>query len=105
MTAILVGELVMTDGCLRVNSIHSGTSYLLVWPDEQHVVSVEGDTVRIVDRLEDKTVVWHIGEMVTLGGGEVKSLKYLDERLQPKRPLPANCPGPYWVVGSVAPPQ
>jgi hypothetical protein len=102
MTAILVGELVMTDGCLRVNSIHNGTSYLLVWPDEQHIVNIEGDTVRIVDRLEGKTVVWHIGEMVTLGGGGGESIEHLDERLRPELPLPANCPGPYWIVGSVA---
>lgn len=101
MTALLVGELVMTDGCLRVNSIHSGTSYLLVWPPEYTgKVSIERDTVQIVDR--GQTVVWHIGEIVCLGGGGGKSIEHLDERLRPELPLPANCPGPYWVVGSVA---
>ena len=102
-TALLVGELVMTDGCLRVNDVNSGTSFLLVWPRGQHTVSVEGDTVRIVDRVEGKTVVWHIGEIVRLGGGGGESIEHLDERLRPELPLPANCPGPYWIVGSVAP--
>jgi len=101
MTALLVGELVMTDGCLRVNDVNSGTSFLLVWPRGQHTVSVEGDTVRIVDRVEGKTVVWHIGEIVCLGGGGGKSIEHLDERLRPELPLSANCPGPYWIVGDV----
>lgn len=97
-TAELVGKLVTVDGCLRVNSIHGGTSYLLVWPPEYTgKVSIEKGTVQIVDR--DKMIVWHIGEMVHLGGGEVPSIEYLDERLRQK--LPANCPGPYWVVGDV----
>ena len=102
MTAVLIGELIVTDDCLRVKA-DNGTSYLLVWPDEQHIVSVEGDTVRIVDRVEGKTVVWHIGEIVRLGGGGGESIEHLDERLRPELPLPANCPGPYWIVGSVAP--
>ena len=102
MTAVLIGELIVSDGCLRVKA-DNGTSYLLVWPDEQHIVSVEGDTVRIVDRVEGKTVVWHIGEIVRLGGGGGESIEHLDERLRPELPLPANCPGPYWIVGSVAP--
>jgi len=98
-TASLIGKLSAADGCLRVNDGDSDTSYLLVWPPDQHTVSVEKDTVQIVDRLKGKTVVWHIGELVRLGGGEVPSIEYLDERLRQK--LPANCPGPYWVVGSV----
>jgi len=104
MTAVLIGELIVSDGCLRVKA-DNGTSYLLVWPDEQHIVSVEGDTIRIVDRVEGKTVVWHIGEIVRLGGGGGESIEHLDERLRPELPLPANCPGPYWIVGSVVSPQ
>jgi len=78
----------------------SGTSYLLVWPPEQHVVSVEKDAVQIIDRLKGgKRVVWHIGQIVHLGGGEVTSGEYLDERV--RQNLPANCPGPYWIVGDV----
>jgi hypothetical protein len=97
-TAELIGKLVTVDGCLRVNERDSSTSYLLVWPPEYtEKVSIEKDTVQIIDR--GKTVVWHIGEMVHLGGGEIPSIEYLDERLRQK--LPANCPGPYWVVGDV----
>lgn len=99
-TALLIGKLVKVDGCLRVIDNMSGTSYLLVWPPEQHMVSVEKDAVQIIDRLKgDKRVVWHIGQIVRLGGGEVTSSEYLDERV--RQNLPVNCPGPYWVVGDV----
>jgi len=99
-TALLIGKLVKVDGCLRVIEDVSGTSYLLVWPPEQHVVSVEKDAVQIIDRLKGgKRVVWHIGQIVRLGGGEVTSGENLDER--GRQNLPANCPGPYWIVGDV----
>jgi len=99
-TALLIGKLVKVDGCLRVIDNVSGTSYLLVWPPEQHMVSVEKDAVQIIDRLKgDKRVVWHIGQIVRLGGGEVTSSEYLDEQV--RQNLPANCPGPYWIVGDV----
>jgi hypothetical protein len=63
-------------------------------------VSVEKDAVQIIDRLKGgKRVVWHIGQIVRLGGGEVTSGENLDERV--RQNLPANCPGPYWIVGDV----
>ena len=98
LTALLIGELVMADGCLRVNDGADDNGYLLVWPPEQHEVSIEGDTVRIVDRLRGKAVVWHIGEIARLGGGEVDPA-FLDERT--RQNLPEKCPGPYWLVGDV----
>jgi len=99
-TALLIGRLAQVDGCLRVTDGTSGTSYLLVWPPEQHSVSMEEDTIHIIDHMRgDKKVIWHIGQVIRLGGGEVTSSEYLDERL--RRDLPANCPGPYWIVGDV----
>jgi len=95
LTALLFGELVEVKGCLRVNQGGRGASYLLAWPPD-FAVSTEEDTVQIVDD-NGKRVVLHIGEIVRIGGGEVRSTKYLDERVRQK--LPANCPGPYWVVG------
>jgi len=96
LTADLVGELVVVEGCLRVNAKGSDTSYLLAWPPD-FAVSMAEDTVQIVDG-SGKKVALHIGEIVYISGGEVHSTEYLDERVQQK--LPANCSGPYWVVGS-----
>ena len=96
LTALLFGELVEVEGCLRVKARDDGTSYLLAWgPD--FAVTTEKDAVHIVDANGKKTVL-HIGEMVRIGGGEVKSVGYLDEQVRQK--LPAGCPGPYWFVGS-----
>jgi len=67
MTAVLIGELIVSDGCLRVKADN--------------------------------------GTIVRLGGGGGESIEHLDERLRPELPLPANCPGPYWIVGSVVSPQ
>jgi len=95
LTSFVIGELVTIDSCLRLNDSGSGVSYLLAWPPDFDV-SVERDTVQIATE-NDKKVVLHIGEMVRISGGEVKSIGYLDERVQQR--LRANCPGPYWVVG------
>jgi len=95
LTSFVLGELVAVDSCLRVSDRDSGTSYLLAWPPD-FAVSIERDTVQIATG-NGKKVVLHIGEMVRISGGEVKSIGYLDERVQQR--LPVNCPGPYWVVG------
>lgn len=95
-TAELIGELVEVEPCIRVNDRDSDTSYLLVWPPDV-TATTENDTVRVVTGAitgNRKEVVLHVGEMVRLSGGETENL---DEQL--RQALPANCPGPYWVVG------
>ena len=39
--------------------------------------------------------------MVRLGGGEVQSIEAFDEHT--RQQIPAGCPGPYWLVGSISP--
>ncbi len=95
-TAELIGELVEVNHCIRVNDRDSDTSYLLVWPPDMSTI-IEMDTVRVVTGAitgNRKEVVLYIGEMVRLSGGETENL---DEQL--RQALPANCIGPYWVVG------
>lgn len=93
---MLVGKLVEVENCLRVDDRDSDTSYLLVWPPDI-TATLEKDTVRVVTSVitgNRKEVVLHVGEMVRLSGGETENL---EEQL--RQTLPANCPGPYWVVG------
>ena len=40
-----------------------------------------------------------MGEEVFMGGGEVRYVHRLDEYVQ--RQLPADCTGPYWIVGDI----
>lgn len=95
LTALVVGKLEMVDGCLRLYERTNDISYLLAWPPD-FTVNMETDSIRIL-KGNGEQVVLHIGEMVRIGGGEVKSAEYLSKQVQQK--LPANCPGPYWVVG------
>lgn len=95
LTALLFGKLIAVDGCLRVNASPGDTSYLLAWPPDFEV-SVEENTVHIL-KGDGQEVVLHIGEMVRLSGGEVYAIGALSEPV--RQGLPANCPGPYWVVG------
>lgn len=96
MTALCIGSLTMVDGCLRIGD--SEASNLVVWPPDFEV-SIENDTIRVL--YDDHQVEVRLGQMVRLGGGEVKSVEAFDERT--RQGIPAGCPGPYWLVGSISP--
>lgn len=95
LTALIIGHLSYPDGCLRVNG------YLLVLPPE-FTASIEGETVRVQDGLTGDKAVWHLGQEVSLGGGEVQ-YQNLTEAVQQR--VPAHCKGPYWLVGDIVPQQ
>ena len=91
MEALLVGELVLVDDCLRVDE------YLLVWPPS-FSVSTEDGVIWIID--DNGQPIMRVGDKVKVGGGggEMPSehiAKYSAE-------LPSDrCSGPYWIVGEV----
>ena len=93
MTALLEGELVLKDGCLRVKSL-DGAGHLLIWP-QRFKLSVDGRDIRISD---DSGVSLSVGEQISIGGGEVP-LRHLQTLV--KQPIPSDCHGPYWLVGDV----
>ena len=92
MEALLVGELVLVDGCLRVND-SSGNSYLLVWP-QGFSLRTEGNVIQVVDSTGRS--VAQVGDNLEVGGGEVPAGWAGELSAQP---LPSGCPGPYWIVG------
>jgi len=94
MEALLIGKLVVVEGCLRVNSRYSDTTYLLVWPPD-FTLSTENDAIQILNGAGQ--VVARVGDEVRISGGETRSVEFLDERVRQK--LPVDCPGPYWIVG------
>lgn len=89
MTAILEGELVQINGCLRMNN------YLLVWP-YGFSVSTSGGVIQINNSTGKPVAI--VGDKVILGGGE----KPGDIIANFSAELPSNrCSGPYWIVGDV----
>jgi heat shock protein HslJ len=96
MTALYVGPLTMVDGCLRLGDSEAGN--LVVWPPDFEV-SIENGTIWVL--YDDQEVEVRLGQVVRLGGGEVKSIEAFDERT--RRRVPSGCPGPYWLVGSISP--
>ena len=92
MEALLIGELVNSDGCLRVNAGESDTSYLIVWPPGLRP-DAEKDVIQILNQA-GKTVL-RVGDEVRISGGEVSFSAA-------EQVAPADCPGPYWIVGDGA---
>jgi len=90
MDALITGELVATNGCLRVKDKY-GNNVLLIWP-----VGFSPHTEQGIIQVLDSTgqAVASVGDWVEIGGGEVPPT-YLDL----VDPLPENCPEPYWLVG------
>ena len=89
--AVLTGQLVVADDCLRVNA-DNGNSYLIVWPPDYSLDAAP--MIRVLNAEEQVVARVGVGvNEVRLAGGEKETLG---------RNLPGRCPGPYWIVEEVA---
>jgi hypothetical protein len=93
MEAELVGNLVLEDGYLKIESIYGNQSYLPIWPPE-FTLSLDSDETEILDG--DDVVVGRVGEEIYMGGG-TGSLNSLSDCV--RQQLPGYCDDPIWVVG------
>jgi hypothetical protein len=86
-------QLTLNDGCLRAGD------HVLVWPPE-FSVSVEANQVTVTDGYAGERAVWHVGDAVWLGGGEIRRASIDAEAGQ--RWL-GDCEGgnAYWLVGGI----
>ena len=96
MEALLVGELVVKDGCLRVSAGYSDRGHLIIWQPDYFLNNNEG-VVEILDR--NGEAVARVGEEIRMGGGEVALTENLKRQL--REPLPEQCEGPYWLMGQL----
>ncbi|MDX1417042.1 MAG: hypothetical protein R3293_22750 [Candidatus Promineifilaceae bacterium] len=94
MEALLVGELVVDAGCLRVNS--DNESVLVIWQADYFLTDNNGE-LQILD--ETGTVVAQVGEMIYVGGGTQSTIDPAELR----QPLPETYRGPYWRMGQFLP--
>jgi hypothetical protein len=93
MAAELVGDLVLSEGCLRVESLYSDESYIPVWPSE-FTIAFENDVPVVLDG--DGMVVGRTGEEIYMGGGESSSMAV---PACAQAQMPEKCDGKYWMVG------
>ena len=95
MEALIIGELVVVDRCVRVITEYSkpDNSFLAIWPPN-FTVNTAVEPAQIID--ESGEVVARIGDVVQMGGGEVKG--YSDPEVTGS--LPPECLGGIsWIVG------
>lgn len=93
MEAELLGNLILADGCLRIESLYNDGSYLPIWPPE-FTLNLESDIPVILDG--EGTVVGRVGEEIYMGGG-TGSEAGLPACV--RQQLPNSCGGPFWIVG------
>jgi hypothetical protein len=99
MAALMEGELVEVDGCLRITSEGYKDGFLILWPHDADIRVAE-DRIEVLDGAGRATA--RVGQPLRLGGGAMESSAAqagFDESI-PGLPLP-NCPGPYWVAGQI----
>jgi hypothetical protein len=94
MLALLVGELVVQDGCLRVQTDQA--SVLVIWQADYFLTDNDG-LLEILD--ETGQVVAQVGETVHLGGGMQSAV----DEAELRQAIPVSCPGPYWRMGRFLP--
>ena len=90
MMALMIGELVEENGCLRVRG-GEDPALLVIWPYD-HTLTVDAEGVAEV-RDGTGAVVARVGDTVEMGGGQAPSLSGAFAA-----GLPEACPGPYWIA-------
>jgi flagellar basal body rod protein FlgC len=94
MEALLIGELVVDEGCLRVRG--ENENHLVIWQADYFLTDNNG-VLEILD--ETGEVVARVGEPIYLGGGEQRTV----DNAELRRPIPEACGGPYWRMGEFLP--
>ena len=93
LAALLEGVVAIEGQCVTV------ADYPLVWPVDIAGV-VDGDSVRLTDKARGETAVWHTGDQIQMGGGELVETGMTAEMAQD---IAARCDTAeiYWLVASV----
>ena len=93
------GILSVVGRCLRVIDTSRGTDYLPIW---HHDFTLSSDQGVVAIRDAAGQVLWRVGDTLNIGGGEVPAdaASWLAIPALLQEP-PADCPGPYWLVGSI----
>jgi hypothetical protein len=91
MQALMEGDLVLVDDCLRIGG---ADGHVPIWPWDVALETDDSD-VRVVGA--DGRVIAQVGDWLRISGGEAPAMPVVEDAA---RPLLANCPAPYWIVGN-----
>jgi hypothetical protein len=95
-SALITGKLVVDGDYMRVKSgWFFAKGSLLIWPYGYSLKTADGK-ISVVDK--DGQVVAAVGDEAKFGGGAIP-LETVEKYVG--KSLPANCPGPYWLVSGV----
>jgi hypothetical protein len=99
MAALMEGELIEVDGCLRITDDNYKDGFLILWPSDSDF-RVGGEQIEVLNGAGE--IVARVGERLRLGGGAMESSRSM-ERFDELIPglAKSNCPGPYWVAGEI----
>ena len=96
LDALLIGELVSENGCLRLRDTDGRDNYLLIWSDTAEMTP-DGQGVRVRDDSSlGVSLSFYVGDEIWMSGGEAQ-FSHVQEIV--RQPIPSDCPGPYWLVG------
>ncbi len=91
MQALISGNLIVENGCLRIGGPDIGSS-LVLWPSSARLVT-DGDTIAVQDGKDGGTLV--VGTTVAISGGKAPVAPPEDWLVEP---VSAGCKGPYWIA-------
>lgn len=108
-TSAVWGTLVLENSCLRLITAEDFTdrveSYLIIWPDD-YWPGIEDSSGDVVVYDGSGEIAARVGQPLYMGGAEIPGTKPISEiplalssGLQ--EPTPPECPGPYWLAGSI----
>ncbi len=101
MTALLDGQLVLSEKCLVIQGEEARSAHTAIWPSG-FSLAVQGESVRVLNG--DREIVARVGDTIRVGGGEIPQLS--PEAFEANfSGSPTGCAAPYWVVGSIEAPQ
>ena len=104
LAALAVGHITYQSGCLFLIGL-DGSKRTLTWPPDFHPIVHQDTGVVEITMPNDKRVEVRLDDqLVRLGGGNV-SEPHGEEYtvVSDKRSNSEQCPGPYWLVGTVIP--
>ncbi len=99
MAALIEGDLIEVNGCLRLTSADYEHGFLVIWRNDADI-RVAGDLIEVLDGRGQP--IARVGQPLRAGGGAIESptgYGRLEESI-PGLPI-EGCPGPYWVIATM----